>query len=204
MKEFKVTVKKEETSKDGEKTVVEQEVEIVPIKIQKGKGKGGEYLAPKNISTLDLEFLLKLFPKQEIINKLIRPKFKQFCATITNEAAEEGGRITPARAKKILKDDGKVVQPCGIQDEEKFYDAYSRMFSTLSPRGESNVGLARQQNELLAEFGDLDESASDYETRAMAILREIKKVRDAMAAKKADDSEESGSSEEEDKEAVAA
>jgi len=202
MKEFEVKVKKEieiEKEVDGkkvkEKETVETPVAIAPIKVQKGKGRGSEYLAPKNVSTLTLKDLLAMFSEADLVNKLFRPKFKQFCATISAEAGYEAGKRT-ASDVKAAKKEGKIIQECGIQDEEKFYDAFSRMFSSLSARGETVAGLSRQQNELLAEFGDLDENAPDFAVRSAAIFREIKKIREALAEKntesEGDDSEEEG------------
>lgn len=212
MKEFKVEVKREdevEVEKDGkkmkEKVTKVVPVEIAPIKVQKGKGKGSEYLAPKNVSTLDLNFLLSLFPTSELVNKLFRPKFKQFCATITAEAAYEAGKRTASDVKEAKKK-GKIITESPIMDEEKFIDSFSRMFSTLSARGETVAGLTRQQNELLAEFGELNESAPDFEARSMAIFKEIKKVREALASKvtEGEGDEEDSDNEPEQKQAVAA
>ncbi|HEX9232456.1 MAG TPA: hypothetical protein VF849_00115 [Blattabacteriaceae bacterium] len=221
MKEFVIDVEKvEKVEKKNNGQVVKDEkgqpvieelkttikVPIIPVKIQKGRGQGSEYLAPKDLSTMSLNDLLKIFPSDDLWNKLIKPKIKQFCATITTEASIEAGRVTAAMINsKQNKKKRKYTEEKPIQDEEKFYEAFSRMFQTLSARGESLAGLTRQQNELLMELLSLDSKKPDYGVRSVALLDEIRKVREAIDDKKADDSEESGEDEGEDKpEAVAA
>ena len=205
MKEFEIKVKKEEEvpvldpqgkpvlddkgKPKKDKKTEEIPVQISTIKVQKGKGAGTEYWAPKKVSTFNLEFLLSLFTETELVDKLFRPKFKQFCAVITNEAAYDAGRRTAADVKEAAKEGKKIIES-PIQDEEKFIDGYTRMFSTLSARGESRVGLTRAQNELLGEFTDLDENAEDYQERALAIMAKVRKIRAALAEKVTEDEEE--------------
>ncbi len=156
-------------------------VPIKALKIEKGKGAGGEYYVPDNISSFQLPWLLSLFSEEELLAKLIRPKLKQFCATVTAEAAYDAGKRTPAQAKE------EKVEISPIQDEDKFIESYQRMFSKLSSRGESVAGLTRQQNELLAEIGQLDENEEGVELKVKALFAQIKRVRESLADKKADD-----------------
>ena len=195
--------------KDG-KPILEEvktiaKVPIVPVQIKKGKGQGGEYLAPKNLSTMTIDDLFKIFNKGEVWTKLLKPKLKQFCATITTEASIDGGRVTASMVKKALTGKKKrILEEQPIQDEEKFYSSWAKYFSSLSSVGESEAGLTRQQNELLMELLALDrKSTPDYDSRSAALLDEIRKVRLALDEKKADDAEDTGS-EDEDKQAVAA
>ncbi len=214
MKEFMVDVERVDKveKKQPNGTVVVEEVKsinkvpIIPVKIQKGRGQGSEYLAPKELSTMTLKDFLKIFSEDDLWNKIVKPKIKQFCATITTEASIDGGRITSAMVKKALKGKKKkILEEQPIQDEEKFYASFAKYFQTLSAKGESLAGLTRQQNELLMELLGLDSKSKDYGTRSVAILDEIRKVREAIDEKKADDSDDSGEEEEEDKqEAVAA
>jgi len=220
MKAFEVEVEKTELvekkvnnqvvkDKDG-KPVIEEikvvnKVPIAPVQIKKGKGQGGEYLAPKLLSTMTIDDLFKIFNKEEVWTKLLKPKLKQFCATITTEASIDGGRITASMVKKALTGKKKrILEEQPIQDEEKFYSSWAKYFSSLSSVGESEAGLTRQQNELLMELLALDrKSTPDYDSRSAALLDEIRKVRLALDEKKADDAEDTGS-EEEEKQAVAA
>ena len=221
MKEFKVPVEKTEMvekkvngvvvkDKDGkvimEEIKVVNEVPITPVKIQKGKGQGGEYLAPKLLSTMTIDDLFKIFNKEEVWTKLLKPKLKQFCATITTEASIDGGRITASMVKKALAGKKKrILEEQPIQDEEKFYSSWAKYFSSLSSVGESEAGLTRLQNELLMELLSLDRKTTpDYDSRSAALLDEIRKVRQSLDDKKADDNEDTGGDSEEDKQAVAA
>lgn len=199
MKSFEVEILKEEEiqekdakgnilkDKEGKpivkKNTTSIKVPIKPLKIEKGKGAGGEYYVPDNISTFDLKWLLSLFPEEELMSKLIRPKVKQFFSTITAEAAYDAGKRTEADVKAEAKE-GKKIQVSPIQDEDKFIDSFSRMFKELSPRGESEAGLTRKQNELLAEIGQLDENEPGVELKVKALFAEIKRVRQSLAEKK--------------------
>ena len=208
MKSFEVEVEKvEKVIKNGkeEELKVVNKVPIVPVAIKKGKGQGGEYLAPKELSTMTIDDLFKIFSKDEIWTKLLKPKLKQFCATITTEASIDGGRITASMVKQAFKKKKKVIEEQPIQDEEKFYSSWAKYFSSLSSVGESLAGLTRQQNELLMELLGLNSKSKDYGTRSVQLLDEIRKVREAIDDKKADDAEDTGTEEnEEEKQAVAA
>ncbi len=172
-------------------------VPIKALKIEKGKGAGGEYYVPDNISSFDLKWLLSLFSEEELMAKLIRPKLKQFCATVTAEAAYDGGKRTKAEAEE------EKVPISPIQDEDAFIISYQRMFSELSPRGESVAGLTRAQNEIMAEIGQLDDSAEGVELKVRALFQQIKRIRESLAKKKKSDKSVE-EEQEEDKQAVAA
>ena len=220
MKAFEVEVEKVELvekkvnnqvvkDKDG-KPVMEEikivnKIPIVPVQIKKGKGQGGEYLAPKLLSTMTIDDLFKIFNKEEVWTKLLKPKLKQFCATITTEASIDGGRVTASMVKKALTGKKKrIIEEQPIQDEEKFYNSWAKYFSSLSSVGESEAGLTRQQNELLMELLSLDSKKPDYGTRSVALLDEIRRVRESIDEKKADDAEDTGGDSEEEKQSVAA
>ncbi len=215
MKSFMVEVekieKKQKKVKDakGLETIVLEDfetknpVEIVPVKIEKGRGMGSEYLAPKGLSTMTPEVFFNLFTLEDIWNKLLKPKVKQFCATITTEASIEAGRVTSSMVKAAAKKK-KFIEEKPIQDEDKFYESFKRMFQTLSPRGESLAGLTRQQNELVVELCDLDSKAPDYKERTMALIEQINKLRDAINDKKDESKEGDAEETEPENKAVAA
>ncbi len=199
-----VVLKDEKGNPILEEVTSVNKVEIMPIQIQKGRGMGSEYLIPKNLSTMRLSDVLKIFSEDDLWNKIVKPKIKQFCATITTEASIEGGRVTTSMINsKANKKSKKYKEEQPIQDEEKFYAAFTRMFQTLSARGETEAGLKRQQNELVTELVNLDTASPDFQSRSIELLNEIRKVREAIAEKKADDSDDTGGEEEKD-EAVAA
>src|SRR6266446_732425 len=85
-----VVLKDEKGNPILEEVTSVNKVEIMPIQIQKGRGMGSEYLIPKNLSTMRLSDVLKIFSEDDLWNKIVKPKIKQFCATITTEASIEG------------------------------------------------------------------------------------------------------------------
>src|SRR5947207_1137298 len=110
MKAFEVEVVKKEKTSDGKEVEKSTKIPIKALKIEKGKGAGGEYYVPTTISSFNLDWLLSLYTEEELLAKLIRPKLKQFCATVTAEAAYDAGKRTPSEAKE------EKVPVSGIQD----------------------------------------------------------------------------------------
>ena len=171
---FNVKVKKD----DGESV----EIPIKGHTVTKGKGQGKIYLGPDFNQIKGLDWFLNLWEEQSILD-MFKSKFRNFCANITREAAFDSA-----------DDKGENF------DEQKFIQNFNLMFEKLSQRGESVAGLKMRRMELLGELGNLDDTAEDYQTSAMAILSELKRIQLALEAKKTDDEEES----EEEKEAVTA
>lgn len=155
----------------GEPVFTEKEVtNIVPIVTHvhtRGLGKGNTYHGP-NFLTLKgkegLEYLTSIWGHESLMKNLIVPKLKTFCNIISSEAEEN--------AKG---------------DEAKYVSEYERMFSELSRRGESTMGLKLQIAELIAQMSKLDDQAPDYQERIMSIASELRECQTSLQEKKAKD-----------------
>ena len=74
MKSFEVEVERVDKveKKQPNGTVVVEEVKtinkvpIAPVKIQKGRGQGSEYLAPKELSTMGFKDFLRVFSEDDV------------------------------------------------------------------------------------------------------------------------------------------
>lgn len=145
--------------------VNDKEVSIVRRKIEKGVAKGVEHFVP-DLETVQMNDFIALFDPKVIWN-WIRRSIRPLCATISRES----------------------VKQCG-EDEERIVEVYSDLFLKLSRVGETTKSLKMRQNELLALFTTIDTEQEAGALRALQIVKELKEIGVALAAKKVTAEEE--------------
>jgi hypothetical protein len=137
--------------------------EIRPNKVTKGTAaKAGVVKYRPDVNKISLEDAVTAWGDK--IKKELQARLQALFNGISDEALEEAG-----------------------DDEKKFVSEYSRMFTTLSSRGESMKALVERRNTLLGELADLSATmGTDPEaaTRFQDVAKEIAQLQADIADKK--------------------
>ncbi len=189
MSDKMIITKEVEVEENGKKSNLKIEIPIEQHKVSRGKGMGNIYLGP-NFELLTLDWFMKLYGPDNVFKKIILPKFRNFCSTITREAKDDASPLDP-------KDPKKKKRLYEQMDEQKFNEYFEKMLLQLSARGESVVALKLRRMELLTRLGDLDDTSSDYDKIALALMQELRGIQQALADKKTDDEKADEDKEEE-------